>query len=309
LLDPASDTDDANEEASPLDLDSIHRRERTKQRQTRESATGATPVDRITTPESSSELSNDLTSSSPAELEEEASSEGAFNPETGEINWDCPCLGGMAHGPCGEDFKAAFSCFVFSKEEPKGMDCIDNFKKMQDCFREHPDVYAGELADDEESGEGGDMADGLANERAELAKEVQERRRAMREKQAQSDAEVPQQRLLEESPAPPRPARKATAEATPEPSRTHSAVADVPPPASSEPHPGMSEEHKVADLERRETMSEGAPSQVVRKPSSPPMQEKVDEQIDKFDANADLTPKVWHDARDPDVPTGKKDKE
>ncbi|KAK5264005.1 Oxidoreductase, partial [Exophiala xenobiotica] len=34
-----------------------------------------------------------------AELEEEAQSEGAFNPETGEINWDCPCLGGMAHGP------------------------------------------------------------------------------------------------------------------------------------------------------------------------------------------------------------------
>ena len=60
--------------------------------------------------------------------EEEASQEGAFNEETGEINWDCPCLGGMAHGPCGEQFRAAFSCFVFSKEEPKGMDCIENFK-------------------------------------------------------------------------------------------------------------------------------------------------------------------------------------
>lgn len=33
------------------------------------------------------------------ELAEEAGQEGAFNPETGEINWDCPCLGGMAHGP------------------------------------------------------------------------------------------------------------------------------------------------------------------------------------------------------------------
>lgn len=52
----------------------------------------------------------------------------AFNPETGEINWDCPCLGGMAHGPCGEEFKAAFSCFVFSKEEPKGIECIEKFK-------------------------------------------------------------------------------------------------------------------------------------------------------------------------------------
>lgn len=65
---------------------------------------------------------------SPEALEEEAGQQGAFNPETGEINWDCPCLGGMAHGPCGEEFKAAFSCFVYSKEEPKGMDCIDKFQ-------------------------------------------------------------------------------------------------------------------------------------------------------------------------------------
>lgn len=63
-----------------------------------------------------------------AQLEEEADQQGAFNPETGEINWDCPCLGGMAHGPCGEDFKAAFSCFVYSTEEPKGMDCVEKFK-------------------------------------------------------------------------------------------------------------------------------------------------------------------------------------
>lgn len=61
-------------------------------------------------------------------LEEEAGQEAAFNPETGEINWDCPCLGGMAHGPCGEEFKAAFSCFVYSEEEPKGMDCIEKFQ-------------------------------------------------------------------------------------------------------------------------------------------------------------------------------------
>jgi intermembrane space import and assembly protein 40 len=61
-------------------------------------------------------------------LEEEAGQQGAFNPETGEINWDCPCLGGMADGPCGPEFKEAFSCFVFSEEEPKGMDCIYRFK-------------------------------------------------------------------------------------------------------------------------------------------------------------------------------------
>lgn len=87
---------------------------------------------------------------SPEALEEEASEQGAFNEETGEINWDCPCLGGMAYGPCGEQFRAAFSCFVFSQEEPKGVDCIEHFKTMQNCFREHPDVYGAELDDDEE---------------------------------------------------------------------------------------------------------------------------------------------------------------
>ncbi|KAF2479499.1 hypothetical protein BDY17DRAFT_304008 [Neohortaea acidophila] len=88
---------------------------------------------------------------SPEALEEEAGEQGAFNEETGEINWDCPCLGGMAHGPCGEQFRAAFSCFVFSKEEPKGVDCIEHFKTMQDCFRQHPDVYGSELEDDEDA--------------------------------------------------------------------------------------------------------------------------------------------------------------
>lgn len=60
----------------------------------------------------------------------------------------------MAHGPCGEQFKQAFSCFVYSKEEPKGMDCIEHFKTMQNCFREYPDVYGGELEDDDDEMDG-----------------------------------------------------------------------------------------------------------------------------------------------------------
>ena len=67
---------------------------------------------------------------------------GAFNPETGEINWDCPCLGGMAHGPCGPEFREAFSCFVYSEAEPKGINCVEKFQNMQDCFRAHPEIYA-----------------------------------------------------------------------------------------------------------------------------------------------------------------------
>lgn len=88
-------------------------------------------------------------SSKPPKSTEGASHEGeaedpksaAFDPVTGEINWDCPCLGGMAHGPCGQEFRDAFSCFVYSEEEPKGINCVEKFKGMQDCFRAHPDVY------------------------------------------------------------------------------------------------------------------------------------------------------------------------
>lgn len=50
---------------------------------------------------------------------------------SGEINWNCPCLGGMATGPCGVEFREAFSCFHYSDAEPKGSDCYDTFKTMQ----------------------------------------------------------------------------------------------------------------------------------------------------------------------------------
>lgn len=50
---------------------------------------------------------------------------------SGEINWNCPCLGGMATGPCGVEFREAFSCFHYSEAEPKGSDCYDTFKTMQ----------------------------------------------------------------------------------------------------------------------------------------------------------------------------------
>lgn len=85
-----------------------------------------------------------------SETEEEVNKEGAYNPETGEINWDCPCLGGMAHGPCGEEFKEAFACFVYSEADPKGIDCVEKFQKMQDCFRKYPEHYAEQLKDEEE---------------------------------------------------------------------------------------------------------------------------------------------------------------
>ena len=55
----------------------------------------------------------------------------------------------MAYGSCGKEFRDAFSCFHYSKEDPKGSDCVDSFMKMHNCFQEYPEEY-GKFADDEE---------------------------------------------------------------------------------------------------------------------------------------------------------------
>lgn len=65
----------------------------------------------------------------------------------GEINWNCPCLGGMATGPCGLEFRDAFSCFHYSTADPKGSDCYDAFKTMQSCMSEYPALYGNKEAD------------------------------------------------------------------------------------------------------------------------------------------------------------------
>ncbi|XP_029539515.1 mitochondrial intermembrane space import and assembly protein 40 [Oncorhynchus nerka] len=72
---------------------------------------------------------------------------------SGEINWNCPCLGGMASGPCGTQFKEAFSCFHYSNEEVKGSECIDNFRAMQECMQKYPELYP-----QEDENEGADAA-------------------------------------------------------------------------------------------------------------------------------------------------------
>lgn len=76
--------------------------------------------------------------------------------ENGEINWGCPCLGGMATGPCGVEFREAFSCFHYSEAQPKGSNCYDAFKTMQDCMANYPGVYKQNLHEDDDE-EGGGM--------------------------------------------------------------------------------------------------------------------------------------------------------
>lgn len=73
---------------------------------------------------------------------------GLIQPD-GEINWACPCLGGMATGPCGVEFREAFTCFHYSSADPKGSDCLEPFRQMSECMSNYPNVYGNK----EEKGE------------------------------------------------------------------------------------------------------------------------------------------------------------
>jgi mitochondrial intermembrane space import and assembly protein 40 len=90
---------------------------------------------------------------STVELPESESQPGLLLP-SGEINWNCPCLGGMATGPCGVEFRDAFSCFHYSESETKGAECYEAFKTMRDCFSKYPSVYKQDDEDNEPDMEG-----------------------------------------------------------------------------------------------------------------------------------------------------------
>lgn len=79
-------------------------------------------------------------------LPEPEPSPGLLLPN-GDINWNCPCLGGMATGPCGVEFRDAFSCYHYSTAEPKGSDCYEAFKTMQTCMSEYPVLYGNRETD------------------------------------------------------------------------------------------------------------------------------------------------------------------
>lgn len=60
------------------------------------------------------------------------------------------------------------------------MECIDKFQAMQDCFRAHPEVYKGELEDDEEHM---NDVEGFEAEKQELKDEIAQRKAQLAERQ------------------------------------------------------------------------------------------------------------------------------
>lgn len=91
---------------------------------------------------------------------------------SGEINWNCPCLGGMASGPCGAQFKEAFSCFHYSKEEVKGSECIDQFRSMQECMQKFPELYPQEEEKEQAESNNGAGAASAPSEDSALSSEA-----------------------------------------------------------------------------------------------------------------------------------------
>ncbi|ESP01293.1 hypothetical protein LOTGIDRAFT_99768, partial [Lottia gigantea] len=61
--------------------------------------------------------------------------------ENGEINWDCPCMGGFQNGPCGQTFRDSFTCFIQSKVEPKGSDCYEQMREWSQCMKDNAEYY------------------------------------------------------------------------------------------------------------------------------------------------------------------------
>jgi len=221
----------------------------------------------------------------PAELEEEAEGQGAFNPVTGEINWDCPCLGGMAYGPCGPQFREAFSCFVYSNEEPKGMECIDKFQNMQNCFREHPEHYKGELEDDES------LDAELAQEKEELQKEIAERRAAVEAKHEQDREQAQSEKSSNETPSTSAIASAISEKKTAPQKSTASKKTKSDAGNDSTPQPeSKTKSHTPEEYSQKKEAAHGASSQTISEP-----------QTKGVDANAlpesdSLVPKAAHDA-------------
>lgn len=51
---------------------------------------------------------------STVELPETERAPGLILPN-GEINWNCPCLGGMATGPCGVEFRFFVTLYILHR--------------------------------------------------------------------------------------------------------------------------------------------------------------------------------------------------
>ena len=77
--------------------------------------------------------------------EKDYTAESSVLPD-GTPNFKCPCLGNLPHGPCGEKFRASFSCWAKYKDEPEDSElfyrnCTGLFKVWGNCTDQHQALY------------------------------------------------------------------------------------------------------------------------------------------------------------------------
>ena len=66
---------------------------------------------------------------------------GFIKQDTKELNWDCPCVGWVVSGPCGYEFRKAFECSYYSKDETHPEECGKARDNVVQCMRDHPHIF------------------------------------------------------------------------------------------------------------------------------------------------------------------------
>lgn len=77
--------------------------------------------------------------------EKDMSTESSVLPD-GTPNFECPCLGNMPHGPCGQLFRKSFSCWAKYKDAPEDdprfyYECQPKFVEWGKCAEQYKKVY------------------------------------------------------------------------------------------------------------------------------------------------------------------------
>ena len=68
-------------------------------------------------------------------------------------------------GPCGVEFREAFSCFHYSTSEVKGSECVEKFAEMQLCMQKYPELFEEREAATKDATEGSvDLSGGNAGD-------------------------------------------------------------------------------------------------------------------------------------------------
>ncbi|XP_035234002.1 mitochondrial intermembrane space import and assembly protein 40-B-like [Stegodyphus dumicola] len=65
----------------------------------------------------------------------------------------------MAVGPCSVEFRESLTCFHNSTADPKGSDCLEQFREMNECMARYPALYKKTDEEEERALEGLDEDD------------------------------------------------------------------------------------------------------------------------------------------------------